>query len=68
LQKNAFLRAEVHPKLSDQMIEALLGDENFFFSKQVMSGIKKIRLFESFIIFVLPRPTANKIRPVIFDI
>jgi hypothetical protein len=37
--KNAFLRAELHLKFSDQLIEALIGGD-IFFSKWVMSGIK----------------------------
>jgi hypothetical protein len=37
--KNAFLRAELHLKFSDQLIEALIGGAIFFLSKWVMSVI-----------------------------
>jgi hypothetical protein len=38
--KNVFLRAELHLKFSNQLIEALIGGEIFFFSKWAMLGIK----------------------------
>jgi hypothetical protein len=46
--KNAFLRAELHLKFSDQLIEALIEGEIFFFSKWVMSGIKMSVLLRRF--------------------
>jgi hypothetical protein len=39
-KKNASPRAELHLKFSDQLIQALIGGEIFFFSKWAMSGIK----------------------------
>jgi hypothetical protein len=42
--KNAFLRAELHLKFSDQLIEPLTGGE-IFFLKMGHVGYQNVRLF-----------------------
>jgi hypothetical protein len=44
MQKNVSLRAEVHQKFSDQLIEALIGGEIFFPQKGHV-GYQNVRLF-----------------------
>jgi hypothetical protein len=44
MQKNASPRAELHLKFSDQLIEALIGGENFFL-KMGHVGYQHVRLF-----------------------
>jgi hypothetical protein len=44
MQKNVSSRAEVHPKFSHQLIEALVGGE-IFFLKIGHVGYQNVRLF-----------------------
>jgi hypothetical protein len=45
MQKNVSSRAEVHPKFSDQLIEALIGGEILFLLKIGHVGYQHVRLF-----------------------